>query len=285
MSASSRRATRRAARLAVRVLLALAAASPARIAHADGPALDCPSSSEEGQRLRDKNRYSDARAMFRACSQPSCPAIVRKDCAKWLSEVDETQPSIVIAAQDAAGADLSAVKVLVDDRQVATKADGSPIVVDPGEHTLRVEAPGHAPLTQRLVVRVSEKNRLVRVVFQDGAKAAPPAPVGPPRPSTEASAPASSSSSGSLVLPLVLTGVGVLALGSFGYFGLTSKSDLSKLRTDCAPFCDQSQLDDVKSRMLIADVSLGVGIVALGVAAVLFVSRGAARSATTTAAR
>lgn len=223
--------------------------------------------------------------MFRACSQPSCPAIVRKDCAKWLSEVDETQPSIVIAAQDAAGADLSAVKVLVDDRQVATKADGSPIVVDPGEHTLRVEAPGHAPLTQRLVVRVSEKNRLVRVVFQDGAKAAPPAPVGPPRPSTEASAPASSSSSGSLVLPLVLTGVGVLALGSFGYFGLTSKSDLSKLRTDCAPFCDQSQLDDVKSRMLIADVSLGVGIVALGVAAVLFVSRGAARSATTTAAR
>ena len=77
----------------------------------------------------------------------------------------------------------------------------------------------------------------------------------------------------------------MLALGSFGYFGLTSKSDLTKLRTDCAPYCAEAQLDDVKSRMLIADVSLGVGIVALGVAAVLFVTRGSAKSATTTATR
>jgi hypothetical protein len=285
VSASSKRLTRRAARLALVVQLALAGAGVESVARAEGRSLDCPSSSEEGQRLRDKNKYSDARAMFRACSQPSCPAIVRKDCTKWLSEIDETQPSIVIAAQDATGADLSAVKVLLDDRQVATKADGSSIVVDPGEHSLRVEAPGHAPLTQRLIVRVSEKNRLVRVVFQDGAQAAAPVAVGPPRASTETSAPSSSSSSGSLVLPLVLTGVGVLALGSFGYFGVTSKSDLSKLRTDCAPYCAGAQLDDVKSRMLIADVSLGVGIVALGVAAVLFATRGIAKSATTTATR
>lgn len=288
MSVSSKRMTRGASRLALVVLVGLAAGSAERVAHADGAALDCPSSSEEGQRLRDKNKYSDARAMFRACSQPSCPAIVRKDCAKWLTEIDETQPSIVIAAQDATGADLSAVKVLVDDRQVATKVDGSPIAVDPGEHALRMETPGHAPLTQRLIVRVSEKNRLVRVVFQDGAKAAQPEPVGPPRPGasgSEGSTTESSSSSGPPVLALVLAGVGVVALGSFGYFGLTSKSDLAKLRTDCAPFCDQSQLDDVKSRMLIADVSLGVGIVALGVAAVLYATRGNARPVTTTATR
>lgn len=282
MSASSKR---RITLGALSVLVVLGGSSTARPARADGPALDCPSSSEEGQRLRDKNKYSDARAMFRSCSQPSCPAIVRKDCAKWLSEIDETQPSIVIAAQDAAGTDLAAVRVLVDDRQVASKADGSPIPVDPGEHALRVEAPGHAPLTQRLIVRVSEKNRLVRVIFQDGAKAPAAAPVGPLRPTTEAPAAQPASRSGPPVLAFVLTGVGVVALGSFGYFGLMSKSDLSKLRSDCAPFCDPSKLDDVKSRMLIADVSLGIGIVALGVAAVLFVTHGAETPAPTTAAR
>lgn len=282
MSASSRPRIGRAALVA---LMVLAGSSTSQLAHADGPALDCPSASEEGQRLRDKNKYSDARAMFRACSQPSCPAIVRKDCAKWLAEIDETQPSIVIAAQDAAGTDLAAVKVLVDDRQVASKVDGSSIPVDPGEHALRVEAPGHAPLTQRLIVRVSEKNRLVRVVFQDGAKPAVTAPVGPPRPTAEAPTAEPPKRSGPPVLAIVLTGVGVVALGSFGYFGLTSKSDLSKLRSDCAPFCDKSQLDDVKSRMLIADVSLGVGIVALGVAAVLFVTRGSEKPVATTAAR
>ena len=279
MSASSKRAAL-AGLVALAAMSAIGATAPP--ARAEGPALDCPSSSEEGQRLRDKNKYSDARAMFRACSQPTCPAIVRKDCSKWLVEIDETQPSIVIAAQDATGADLASVKVLVDDHQVASKVDGSPIAVDPGEHTLRVEAPGHAPVTQRLILRVSERNRLVRVVFQDGPKA--PTPVGPPRPATEApSRTTEPSSSGTPVLAIVLTGVGIVALGSFGYFGLTSKSDLSKLRSDCAPFCDQSQLDDVKSRMLIADVSLGVGIVALGVAAVLFVTHAGGKAPATTA--
>lgn len=254
----------------------LVASIAPRVAHAE-PKLDCPSSSEEGQRLRDKNRYLDARAMFRSCSQASCPAIVRKDCAKWLSELDESLPSVVIAAQDASGTDLSAVRVRLDEREVATRLDGGPIAVDPGEHTLRVEAEGHAPLTQHLIVRVNEKNRLIRVVFQDGPK--PAAPVGPPRKEADTTAPPRSS--GAPVAGIVLASVGVLALGSFAYFGLTAKSDLDALRSECSPYCDQGALDDVKSRMLVADISLGVGIVALGVAAVLFATHGSSRPATT----
>jgi hypothetical protein len=263
--------------------------SVAREARATGPALDCPSSSEEGQRLRDKNKYLEARAMFRACSQSTCPAIVRKDCSKWLAEIDDSQPSIVIAAQDATGADLSAVRVMLDDKQVASRIDGSPIAIDPGEHSLRVETEGHAPLSQRVIVRVNEKNRLIRVVFQDGPK---PAVSGPPKPPA-GDAPTSGASSGAgagagagsgpPVLGFVVGGLGLLALGSFAYFGLTSKSDLGALRSECAPFCDQSKLDDVKSRMLIADVSLGVGIVALGVAVVIFATSGGGKKPAATA--
>lgn len=264
------------------VASAALASSGARVAHADGPALDCPSSSEEGQRLRDKNKYSDARLMFRACSQATCPGIVRKDCSKWLAELDESQPSIVIGAQDAMGVDLSAVRVVLDDKQVASRIDGSSIAVDPGEHTLRVETAGHAPVVQRVIVRVNEKNRLFRIVFQDG----PTPPPGPPkRPAAVANSTDARGSSGAPVLGFVLTGVSVLAVGSFTYFGLTAKSDLQGLRADCAPFCDQAKLDDVKSRMLVGDISLGVGIVALGLALVAFATHGSSRPATRTATR
>jgi hypothetical protein len=273
----------RAGRIALAAVFAssVLASSAPRVAYA-GP-LDCPSSSEEGQRLRDKNKYVEARAMFRTCSQPTCPAIVRKDCSKWLAELDENQPSIVIAAQDAVGADLSAVRVTLDEKQVAARIDGSPIAVDPGEHSLRVEAEGHAPVVQRVIVRVNEKNRLIRVVFNDGPK---PATSGPPKPPVSPE-PEPSPSSGPPVLGFVVAGLGVLAFGSFAYFGLTSKSDLDALRNECAPFCDQGKLDDVKSRMLIADVSLGVGIVAVGIAAVIFATHGGGgkRAGTTTAGR
>lgn len=280
-STSASASSKRALRVALLACVALTGSAAPRVARAE-PKLDCPSASEEGQRLRDKNKYLDARAMFRACSQTSCPGIVRKDCAKWLAELDESQPTVVIAAQDAAGTDLSAVRVKVDEREVASRLDGSPVVVDPGEHTLRVEAEGHAPLTQRLIVRVNEKNRLIRVVFQDGPK--PAAAIGPPM---AAGAPKQGSSTetptkgGPPVAAIVVAGIGVIALGSFGYFGLTAKSDLDGLRSDCAPYCDQAELDDVKSRMLVADVSLGVGIVALGVAAVLFATHGSSRPAVT----
>ena len=235
------------------------------VAHADK--LDCPSASEEAQRLRDKSRYIEARELLRQCSQNTCPSIVRKDCAKWLVELDESMPSVVIAAQDAAGVDIANVKVELDGKVIATKLDGTAITIDPGDHVLRAEADGQTPITQKLIARVNEKNRIVRVSF-----AAPPGSekkvvLPPPPPPKE-----ERSSGGVPTVSWVLAGIGVLGLGGFTYFGLTNKSELSTLRTSCAPFCDQKQLDDVKSGMLVADISLGVGVVALGVAAVLAIS-------------
>lgn len=268
----------RGLRGAIGTCIALALSVASQPVQADGTALDCPSSSEAGQRLRDKNKYIAARAMFRACSQPSCPSIVRKDCAKSLAELDEVQPSIVIAAQDAAGADLAAVRVKLDGREVASRIDGSPIAIDPGEHTLRIEADAHAPLSQHVIVRVNEKNRIIRALFDDGPKAVL---VGPPK-KTESSAEPPSSGTRTRVVAIVLTAVGALSIGSFAYFGFTSKSDLDSLRSECSPYCEKSKVDDVKSKLLVADVSLGVGIVTIGVAAVLFLTSGPSKPAVAT---
>jgi len=232
--------------------------------------LDCPTASEEAQRLRDKNRYLEARELLRRCSQQSCPAIVRKDCAKWLVEIDESMPTIVIAAQDGAGADLAEVNVQLDGDVIATRVDGRPIAIDPGEHVLRAETEGQPPITQKLIARVNERNRLVRLSFSPPEEPPPAAPL-PEKP--PAPAPPPPEGRGVPTVSWVLGGIGLVGLGGFAYFGLTGKTELSNLRSSCAPYCDQQQLDGVRSGMLVADISLGVGVLALGVATVLAIGR------------
>lgn len=217
--------------------------------------------------------------MFRACSASQCPKVVRSDCAKALAQLEESQPSIVVAAQDSSGADLQGVRVQIDGRAVTSRLDGSPIAVDPGEHSFDFAAEGYPAIAQKLVIRVSEKNRLVRVTFQSPVKE----PVKPPPPAKPEEPRPAEGGGGAPVLAYILGGVGVLGLGSFAYFGLTSKSELQDLRSSCAPFCDQGQLDDVKTKMLVADVSLGVGIVALGAAAVLFLTHSSSSRSTSVA--
>ena len=69
-------------------------------------------------------------------------------------------------------------------------------------------------------------------------------------------------------------GVGVIGIGSFAFFGVTGKNDLNDLKSTCAPNCEPSKLDDAKTKLLIADISLGVGILALGGATILFLTSG-----------
>jgi hypothetical protein len=67
-------------------------------------------------------------------------------------------------------------------------------------------------------------------------------------------------------VPIALGGVAVLGLAGFTYFFLSAASDASA----CTPSCSNAQIDDLKSNVLIADISLGVGIAAgLGAGAYL----------------
>jgi hypothetical protein len=49
---------------------------------------------------------------------------------------------------------------------------------------------------------------------------------------------------------------------------MSMESDLDA----CKPTCNKSQIDDVRSSYVIGDISLAVGVVALGAAAVLFLT-------------
>lgn len=72
----------------------------------------------------------------------------------------------------------------------------------------------------------------------------------------------------------VVGGVGVVAIGAGGYFFFDGKSDVSHLRDSCAPGCQESDVDRARTKIRVADVLLGTGIIALGVATFLALDSG-----------
>lgn len=247
-------------------------------AHAQDRASQCAADSEEGQTLRDKNQYRAARSKFRSCAQSGCPGVVRKDCTKWLAEVEESLPTVVIAALDDRGLDVIDVELSIDGEVVGKKLDGTPIAIDPGSHELRASSPGHSTATLPIVARVGDKNRRVRITLPRGAANAQPSTPTQPGIEPEPSAPTPQTgtptprvSHAPPLATLVLGGVGVAALTSFAIFGITAQSDFNALKDSCGPSCADDSTSGIKTRMLVADISLGVSIAALGTAAVLWI--------------
>jgi hypothetical protein len=230
----------------------------------------CATAAENAQKLRAEHKLKEARPELLVCVQPNCPSIVRWDCVQWLADVERATPSVVVKASDPASQELIDVSMWIDGVQEFSRIDGLAHPVNPGVHQFHFEATGLLPVDQQIVVREGEVRRLLTVQF-------PRKPV--PMPSTVTVArPATS------ILPYVLSGVGIAALGSFTYFGLSGRADASDLESSCGvdKSCSDSQVDPVRRKLLLADVSLGVSLVSLGVAAYLFVSHHRSTSNETT---
>jgi|GEM_PF-1444963 len=228
----------------------------------------CIAASEEGQALRDDRRLTEARDRLRFCARDACPALLRKDCADWLRDVETRLPTVVLVAEDASHRDLAQVKVSIDGRPLADALDGRAVSVDPGPHAFRFVIDGEAPVDVGVVVREGDKNRAITAAFpgHGRAPAAPPArPIEPEKARPKGGVPASA---------FVLGGVGLAAIGSFAYFGWTGQRDASSLRDTCGRTraCTQDQVDSVRTKLLVADVSLGVGVAAIGLATYLAIA-------------
>jgi hypothetical protein len=228
-------------------------------------ARSCIAAADDGQRIRDQGKLIDARSQFARCANEKCPAEIRKACASWLADLDQRQPLVVLAARDSHGQDLVQVHVTMDGAQLTDTLDGRAIPVDPGPHTFRFEAPPALPSEQTIVARERDKTRVVNVVMGDAAEAhvaATPVPV-PVLPAPE-------TPSVDRTPVYLLGGVGVLALGSFAYFGVTGQHDKNALANSCAPShsCAQDDVSAAHTKLIVADASLAVGVVALAVATV-----------------
>ena len=229
-----------------------------RAAHADVAA--CVAAHSHGQSERNEGRLQSAKADFVACSKPDCPAAIQTECVALLAELEAYIATVVFAAVDETGNDVTDVKVKVDDQQVMEKLTGLSTTLDPGSHTVTYVWPDGFEQTQTVVVAQGEKNRRVELRREPKKVEAPP----PPEP--KAAPPPKSSP----IAAYVLGGVGVVALGSFATFAVLGKSAQSDM-DGCKPYCKQDQADKMRLHYLIADISLGVSLVSLGASGYLFV--------------
>jgi hypothetical protein len=225
----------------------------------------CVAASERGQSSRRRGALSDARDAFIQCSANKCPAVVRAACVEWLDQVDAVIPSVVVAVTAPDGTDLASARVLIDGRRIP---HGKSEALDPGSHTIDVEADGYESASQPFLAREGERNRSIRISLAKRKVAVFEAPAPRSRPESR-----SDTSVGASPVTWITGGLAVVALGSFAYFGLSGRARASELRDQCAPSCPLSERDAVQTKYVIADVSLLAAVVLGGVSVWTLLSR------------
>jgi hypothetical protein len=218
---------------------------------------------ERAQRFRQDHKLLASREQLRLCMETSCPAFVRNDCGKWLGEVEESTPAVLLVTQnDQKGRTDNHVAVYVDGERVADAIDGREIPVDPGPHDVRYEIDGRVVETH-VVVPEGQKQFPLLVDFRDLEPPPPPAHALELAPWPEPAA-ANDAQSRSppwyARLPLAtyaLSGVAVVGIAGFAGFGVAGNSAES-----CAPSCTHAQVGQIRTSYTIADVSLGVAVAA-----------------------
>jgi hypothetical protein len=236
------------------IALSLSLFSP--LAHAEDAQDACVAQADHGQSLRDQGKLIQAREQFLLCARDPCATMITKQCATWLQKVDDEIPTVAFRAKGGDGKDIVDVHVLSDGKEIKASIDGQPIAIDPGVHAFLYRHAGDDDLQETVVIRAGEKNRPVDIQFASKTIEPPPPPTAPaPR---------------RFRVPLgtwVSVGVGVSAFLGMGLLAVGAANDASHLRMTCAPTCTTSQVDGVRTTIVAANVALGVGIAALGVAA------------------
>jgi hypothetical protein len=224
-------------------------------AQADDAPSTCLTAPVRGQKLQQAGKLIAAREHFRVCARAECNPDIIEHCKQWADDVEKALPSIIVVARDADGHDVSDVSVRIDDG-VATPLSPHSIELDPGEHRVIVTHGGAKPAEEKILLQDAQKNRSVVVTF--------PGPPGRPRDDARTSRPIPTSA-------WIASGVAVVALGAFGFFGAKGVSDRSNKHCDTG--CPTPVKQDVNTLFVAADVSLAAAAIAAGVAAWLYLSR------------
>lgn len=218
-----------------------------------------------------------AAALFRAQGDTSREQFARQ-------QADALEPGLSTLTIVPSGA--KGVTVRRDGLLVAAGALGTKVPVDPGNHTVEVEAPGHEPWRGTVMVGPERDAKVLRIPQlrkRPGASAEPPG--------HQSLAPQSGQRL--VIVGGVVIGVGALALVGGGILGGTVMSDAAAAEEDPA-LCGNAGnvcsadgyelVEGARDRALAANILFGVGIAgAVGGAALLAIGltrgSGAARDA------
>ena len=243
------------------VAVAMVAAVGSSSAAALGAPPDaCLAAPVDGQKLQRAGKLLDARDRFAICAVDTCPREVVDSCVRWMHQVDDALPSVVVAARDGRGHDLLDVRVSIDGKPTADLGTQA-VRLDPGPHTFVFVRSGSAAVDRQVVLRDGEKNREVLAAFGASADSA-------------GTMPQADAAQGERPVPALvwvvggLSAAGLVSFATFGALGVAERG-----ADNCGTGCPLDQKSDVDSKYLVANISLGVGVVALAVATWLYLSR------------
>jgi hypothetical protein len=262
----------------------LLASSEARAA---GPTrAECIAAADDGQKLRDDGKLSAARDKFLLCAQKACPQVIAKTCSGWREDADRDMPTATFRATDERGKELLDVTLTLDAATEAQPISARATSLDPGEHVVHVRRTDGKTADEKFLLRPGEKNRMVEIRFASTTPATTAPVVEGAAPQT--AAPAATGTSDGFHVPLLgWVGLGAFVAGgaTTTVFAVMAKSQESDLRSrGCAPGCPSSDKDSINTKLLVANVGMGVGIVGLGVAVVSTVLANTGKKSATTGA-
>lgn len=216
---------------------------------------ECAAAFEQTQRAQQKNELLSALDAAERCARPSCPALLRDECATWSGDLRGKVPRLVVRVRSTNGCMRTDARVEVSGG--SRRVDGE-ILVDPGVHEINVIDPTSSKSKSQHINFAAGERRDIDVDF-----------AGPSAVCREVDKPKSSGGFHFSPLTLTLGAVGgglMLAGATVGLIGASKRGDLDA----CKPACTREQIDEVRPFFLAGDVLGGFGVLALAAAVVTY---------------
>jgi hypothetical protein len=235
---------------------------------ADPTTPECLSANANAAHLQSQHKLREARVQLLVCASATCPADVQRECARRVADVNVALPSIVFEVKDASGNDVADVNVKMDGAPV--EHPSSAVVLDPGEHAFRFEAPRHRPLEKTFIIVEGVKERRERIELGATAETAAKPVV--------ATATTTSSGGGLRTVGWSVAVVGVAGIIVGSIFGIDSFATWGAAHNDClsSTSCSSYTLalankSDANTAATISDVGFIAGgvLAAVGITLVL----------------
>jgi hypothetical protein len=233
----------------------------------------CGATYRTAQEREEAGRLRDARELFRKCSEPKCGDLEQR-CVLAAGRLDAEVPSIVPVVSDASGEPVTNVQVTMDGAPLVSRIDGRAVAVDPGLHEFTFSKDGEVFATRKVMIAQGQRGPIAVALPASDRSDRPTKTAATSAPPLDAKAPPEGPpQSGRSALPYVIGGFGVLSIGAGALLTYWGRKDNDALAV-CAPNCREGSVKHIQALYAAANISFGVGVVALAVSTVLFVTSG-----------
>ena len=227
----------------------------------------CVTRHDNARQLRLNEQWFEARAAMNDCAADRCPLAIAADCRAWQEDLSRELPTLLVLVEPDGGRPARPeVSVELDDRRIELPDPPAPIELAPGPHHVRVTFPGKPAIFREFTLQRGEKNHLERFALAPSPPPGPRAALNPPPPIARPTRPIPSTT-------YLFSAGALVAFGGSTALLASALRERNEARATCAPSCAPSIRRSIQTRLVLADVSAGVGISLAALAVYSFLRR------------